>query len=136
MKIFFAVTFINWFVFFAAAIVIGGVALGTEIDEKGYYVSTTTTFFNEEEKTSVSASVWFYSLLHTYATFALTPLSWACFAGCLHRVRRRTEDEDTPAWTRRTATILTVAFSLFSATMLFTMTSDLIDSLSSWRRMG
>jgi hypothetical protein len=80
-----AVAFVNWFVFFAVSYWwIGGDAIGTTPSTQGFVVTS------HGRTTSVTESVWLFSLLYPLATLTLTPMLWLSLAATqLYRIKGR-----------------------------------------------
>ena len=67
-------SFINWFVFAGISIYLGGDAMGTIPSKDGFILAS------HGHHTTVSESVWVFSLFYSGSTLLLTPLIWLSFA--------------------------------------------------------
>src|SRR5258705_165406 len=74
LGILFILSFVNWFLFAAINIYLGGDALGTLPSRDGFVVTS------HGHHKAVSESAWIFSLFYSGATVLLTPLIWLSFA--------------------------------------------------------
>ena len=81
-----AVAFVNWFLFFAVTISLGGDAIGTTPSTQGFVVKKGARI------TRVSERVWVFSLVYPLATLCLTPVAWMLLGATqFHRLKGRGE---------------------------------------------
>ncbi|MEY2563767.1 MAG: hypothetical protein QOH88_1960 [Verrucomicrobiota bacterium] len=73
----FVASFLNWFLFFAISMYLHGDALGTYPSRDGFVVKSHGHF------TSVSESVWVFSLFYSGATVMVTPAIWISSAALM-----------------------------------------------------
>ncbi|HZN67908.1 MAG TPA: hypothetical protein VFB66_21665 [Tepidisphaeraceae bacterium] len=121
---FVVVFFLNWLVFFATSVWIGGTALGTTPSKDGFVVE------EKGRKTPVSEGVWLFSLAYPAATLTLSPAvmigvgMWTIWKGrsFAHLSRR--------------ARFFIVAFLLFwAAGWYMAVSRDALHSYNDWRRL-
>ena len=79
------ITVVNWFIFFAVSIIIGGDAIGTTPSQQGFVVTS------HGDETLVTEGVWLFSLYYPLMTLAITPLVFLCLvASELPLLKKRT----------------------------------------------
>ena len=82
-KVLAAVAFVNWLVFFAVSINIGGDAIGTTPSQQGFVVKS------HGKETAVTEDEWLFSLYYPLGTLTLTPLFILPLAATQLKIREK-----------------------------------------------
>ena len=119
------IAFINWFVFFAVSIYLGGDATGTLPSQDGFILTS------HGRHTAVSESTWVFSLYYSSATLLLTPGIVSLFvAGVLWKNRKEIK---WPKWPARL--FLVIFFVAWSYGWYLSIGESFLHSRADWQKL-
>ena len=129
VKLIVAATFINWGVNFAAAVKIGGDALGTRPTPGRYYVTS------HGAESDVTEGTWVVSLAHTYVSFMLfMGMAWS-LVPYFPRAMRGPMRKMKPGAVKVFKVVMLTFLSIWTALGIICTHADLIKSLLAYSHL-